>query len=97
MEAVSVCPNRIIVCVLACVLSHVRPFGSHGLKSSRFLCPWDFPGKNTGVGSHFLELNCVSCRILVKEILYHGATWEAPTESLKMFVSQIIASFPQSF
>ena len=26
----------------------------HGLKSSRLLCPWDFPGKNTGVGSHFL-------------------------------------------
>ena len=21
---------------------------------SRFLCPWDFPGKNTGVGCHFL-------------------------------------------
>ena len=20
----------------------------------RLLCPWDFPGKNTGVGSHFL-------------------------------------------
>ena len=22
---------------------------------TRFLCPWDFPGKNTGVGCHFLE------------------------------------------
>ena len=22
--------------------------------SVRFLCPWDFPGKNTGVGCHFL-------------------------------------------
>ena len=21
---------------------------------TRFLCPWDFPGKNTGVGCHFL-------------------------------------------
>ena len=26
----------------------------HGLKSSRLLCPWDSPGNNTGVGSHFL-------------------------------------------
>ena len=26
----------------------------HGLESSRLLCPWDFPGKNTGVGCHFL-------------------------------------------
>ena len=27
---------------------------SHGLQSTRFLCPWDFPGKSTGVGCHFL-------------------------------------------
>ena len=26
----------------------------HGLWPTRLLCPWDFPGKNTGVGSHFL-------------------------------------------
>ena len=26
----------------------------HGLQSTRILCPWDFPGKNTGVGCHFL-------------------------------------------
>ena len=26
----------------------------HGLESSRLLCPWDSPGKNTGVSSHSL-------------------------------------------
>ena len=26
----------------------------HGLQLIRFLCPWDFPGKNTGVACHFL-------------------------------------------
>ena len=26
----------------------------HGLKSARLLCPWDFPGKDTGVGCHFI-------------------------------------------
>ena len=26
----------------------------HGLYSTRILCPWNFPGKNTGVGCHFL-------------------------------------------
>ena len=26
----------------------------HGLWPVRLLCPWDFPGKNTGVGCHFL-------------------------------------------
>ena len=32
------------------VASHsLRP---HGLQPARLLCPWDSPGKNTGVGSH---------------------------------------------
>ena len=29
----------------------VRP---HGLQPTRLLRPWDSPGKNTGVGCHFL-------------------------------------------
>ena len=30
------------------------PLRPHGLQSARFLCPWDSPGKNTGMGRHFL-------------------------------------------
>ena len=26
----------------------------HGLQPTRLFCPWNFPGKNTGVGCHFL-------------------------------------------
>ena len=26
----------------------------HGLQTTRLLCQWDFPGKNTGIGCHFL-------------------------------------------
>ena len=26
----------------------------HGLQPARLLCPWDSPGKNTGVGCHSL-------------------------------------------
>ena len=26
----------------------------HGLQPAQLLCPWDSPGKNTGVGCHFL-------------------------------------------
>ena len=26
----------------------------HGLQPTRLLCPWDFPGKRTGVGCHCL-------------------------------------------
>ena len=32
----------------------------HGLEPSRLLCPWNYPGKNTGVGSHsFLQGSCL--------------------------------------
>ena len=27
---------------------------AHGLLPARLFCPWDFPGKNTGMGCHFL-------------------------------------------
>ena len=30
---------------------------THGLSPARLLCPWDSPGKNTGVGCHFLFLD----------------------------------------
>ena len=30
--------------------------GSHGLQPTRLLCPWDFPGKNTGVGCYSFPL-----------------------------------------
>ena len=39
-------------CQVASVVSNsVRP---HGLQPTRLLRPWDSPGKNTGVGCHFL-------------------------------------------
>ena len=35
-------------------LSCVQVFVTNGLQPTRFLHPWVFPGKNTGVGCHFL-------------------------------------------
>ena len=32
------------------MFNSLRP---RGLEPSRLLCPWDSPGKNTGVGCHF--------------------------------------------
>ena len=33
----------------------------HGLQPTRLLCPWDFPGKSTGVGCHcLLHIVCKS-------------------------------------
>ena len=42
------------VCVCVFVFSHVWLFVTHELYPTRFLCPWKFPGKNTGVGCYFL-------------------------------------------
>ena len=39
------------VCVCSVVSHSLRP---HGLYPTVLLCPWDFPGKNTGVGCHAL-------------------------------------------
>ena len=36
----------------------VRP---HGWQPTRLRCPWDSPGKNTGVGCHFL-LQCMKVK-----------------------------------
>ena len=35
-------------------LSRVQLLWPHGLEPTRYLHPWDFPGKNTGVGCHCL-------------------------------------------
>ena len=40
-------------CVHVQLLS-ARLFATPWTVATRFLCPWDFPGKNTGVGCHFL-------------------------------------------
>ena len=37
---------------MGCVLSH--SVMSDSLQPTSIFCPWDFPGKNTGVGCHFL-------------------------------------------
>ena len=55
----------------------------HGLWPTRLLCPWDFAGKNTGVGSHslFQGISLIygwNQRLLhCRQILYHWATKDA--------------------
>ena len=48
-ESVCVC---VCVCVSCSVMSN--SLWSHELQPARLLCPWDSPGKSTGVGSHCL-------------------------------------------
>ena len=39
-------------------LSHAWLLATHGLQPTRLLCPWDLPGKSTGVGCHCLLQAC---------------------------------------
>ena len=55
--------NTMYSCCCCCqvtsvVSDSVRP---HTRKPTRLLCPWDSPGKNTGVGCHFL-LQCMKVK-----------------------------------
>ena len=49
LEAISVSVCESVSCS---VMSN--SLQSHGLRPTRLLCPWDFPGKNIGVGCHCL-------------------------------------------
>ena len=74
----------------ACVLSSSVTTDSlwpRGLQPSRLLCPWDFPGKNTGVGCYFLLQGIFLTQgsnpnllglLHHRQILYHWAM-EKPT------------------
>ena len=49
--------SKLLSCgLLACSVTSVISYSLqlHGLQPTRLLCPWDFPGVNTGVGCHFL-------------------------------------------
>ena len=89
-----------------CVLSHPVMYDSlqpHGLQPARLLCPWDSPGKNTGVGIHSflleifptqgLNLGLLHCR----QILYHllpdpHLDPECMCFASKIFNSEILSS-----
>ena len=93
--AICVCVINIVYLTLDFFISNISEFSLIPLESesvshlvvsdsARLLCPWDFPGKNTGVGCHFLlqgifptqRLNpgLLHCRL----ILYHlSHQWSA--------------------
>ena len=66
--------------IIPCYSSHSVVSDSlqpHGLWPARFLCPWDSPGKNTGVSGHFLLQGIFPTQGLnpglphCRQILYH--------------------------
>ena len=63
----------------------------HGLQPARLLCPWHSPGKNTGVGCHFLPQGIFPTQgsnwhlLHCRRILYHWATREARWKSRYLY------------
>ena len=57
----------------------------HGLQPARLLCPWDSPGKNTGVGGHSLLQGIFPTRVSnlgllhYRQILWHLSHQRSPT------------------
>ena len=63
--------------VASVVPDSVQP---HRRQPTRLLCPWDSPGKNTGVGCHFL-LQCMKVKVLSHVWLFvtpWTAAYQAP-------------------
>ena len=84
--------NSLCCCLVAkSCLPLLRP---HGLQPARLLCPWDFPGKNSGVGCHFLLQGIFPtqgsnpCLLHRRKILSRWATWEVPAIDLVKIHSQ---------
>ena len=77
----------VCVCVCVCVQAQSVMSNSsqpHGLQPTRLLCPWDFPGKHTGVGCHFL-LQGIFLTLGLNLCLLHHLYWQVdflPSEPL---------------
>ena len=67
------------------VVTNVQLFATPWTVAPRRLCPWDFPGKTTRVGCYFLLRGIFLTQgwnaslPIGRRILYHWATWEAPS------------------
>ena len=71
----------VCACKVASVVSNsVQPYG---LKPTRFLCPWDSPGKNTGVGFHALLPGIFPSQGIKPMSLTFNLHWQAGSLSLE--------------
>ena len=72
-----------------------------GLQPARLLCPWDSPGKSTGVGCHsplqgiFLTQRLNSGLLHCRQILYHLSHQGSPITFIDWYISKITESRTQ--
>ena len=72
-------------CSCGCTVATFDSLWYRGLSTTRLLCPWAFPGKNTGVSFHFLlqgilQDQGLNPHLLHWWILYHWATKGSPVK-----------------
>ena len=80
-------------------LTHVSQ-RHYGLYSARLLCPWDSPGKNTGVGCHALlqeivptqglNLGPLHCRQILYHLSHQGSPYPNERENGKRNFQQVV-------
>jgi len=84
--------SYLLPCLLCAMCSIVSDsLWLHGLQPTRLLFPWNFPGRNTGVGCHFLLWEIFSiqgsnprhlCLLHYRQILNLLSHWGNPTSYL---------------
>ena len=77
--------SEVRACTRASLLCHVRLFAIPWTVAARFICIWDFPGKNIGIGCHFLlqgifltqgsNLCLLNCRQILYPLSHQGSPW----------------------
>ena len=77
-------------CMISCFI-HVQLLATLWVYPARLLCPWDSPGKNTGVGCHaFLQEifptqesnpGLLHCRQILYQLSYEGSPHISDSES----------------
>ena len=86
--------HRVTVCICVCSVAS-NSLQTHKLESTRLLCPWNFPGKNTGVGCHFLLHRLFLTRGLNLSLL-HPLHWQVdslPLHHLESLPKQQLHSY----
>ena len=78
------CPFWYLVCAYSVMSDSLRPYG---LKPIKPLCPWDSPGKNTGLGCHFLLQRIFLTQGLNRCLLH----WQADSLPLNHLGSPLVS------
>ena len=97
------------VCVSVCVCLCVSPSAvsnslrPHGVYPARLLCPWNSPGKNTGVGSHSLLQGIIPIQgsnpglLHFRQVLYHLSHQESPYHRQEIRLTGLTSPVRRSF